>query len=98
MEERHTPSERVDRAYDWSKTPLTEAILESIAIFEYDDAERVGEVLDSPLPEYIDTDALDAVVTSTQPITIEFLLAEYKIRIQDNRLSVVSTDTDYSLV
>jgi hypothetical protein len=80
----------VEREYDWSITTPNVAVLESLAVYEHGDSERVGDVLELPLTEYTDPDGLDRFVRNTPSPILEFRLQEYRVRIQDNTVSITT--------
>ena len=91
MGKSQSDSAEVEREYDWESITPGVAILETLAILEHGDTDKIGDVLETPLVEYIDTDGLDRVVTSTQSLTMEFSVDQYTVRIQDNTVSILVT-------
>lgn len=78
----------LQRQYDWASIPPSVAIIESIAVFDHGDPGRMADVLDSPLYEYVDPDALNDLIRSDTPVTIVFTISDHHIHITENTVCV----------
>lgn len=81
----------VQRQFDWESVPPTVAVLEAIAVLEHGTPERSGEVLDQPLNDTVDTDALDRLVRDATSVFVEFSVSNYAIQIRDDTVSITTT-------
>lgn len=86
-------SDGTQRHYDWTEISPTVAILEAIAAHEYGDASQRSVVLDAPLHNVVETDALAALVRSEPPATVTFPVGEYRVRIDGNGVRVTDAAT-----
>lgn len=86
-----TERKRLRRQFDWSNTAPSVAIVESIAAFE-ERRENWVDAIDRPLDEYVDTDALDALVANGRPCSVSLVVSEYRVRIDDDTVSVAYDD------
>lgn len=83
----------LERAYDWSETRPSTAILEVLAA-----AEDVypGDLHVDPgirLSESVDSEALDALVTSGSGVRVSFSVARYRIHVEENRVTIRAAET-----
>ncbi|MGQ4556114.1 HalOD1 output domain-containing protein [Halobellus sp. GM3] len=83
---------RVQRQYQWSRTPPSVAIVESIAVFE-DRYANWEEALDRPLNEYVDADALDSLLRNGDLYSVSLSVAGYHVWI-DGATVNVAVDVD----
>lgn len=88
----HSGSGGIQREYDWSNISPVVAVLESIAVFEHGDPGKTGEVLDSPLQTYVETDALETIATSDKPVAVNFSTPNYRIQVHRDTVSVTAAE------
>lgn len=76
---------------DWSNRSPSIAVVDAIAALENVESTGLSDVLDATLFEYVDPEALDALVTGDGLVSISFPVDDYTVRIDRNRL-IVSHD------
>lgn len=86
----HAGREEVRRRYDWSTVPPSVAVTESIAVFECGEPRDVADVLQPPLGERVETEALNALVTDAASVAVEFTAGDYLVRIDGDTVTVRS--------
>lgn len=82
------------RAYDWSATPPSIAAVSALATVTGIDPTELAAELEITLHEYVDPDALDALVGDQQSeeVTVSFTIDRYRIRFEGDELVVHSQD------
>lgn len=87
----------VRERYDWSVTPPSLAILTALSRLEDDDPLDAAED-GARLHDYVDPDALDALVTHEPggAPTVSVRIDGYLVRIEDNEVSVTRSDRQAS--
>lgn len=88
MIDAHRERGRILRQFEWSETPPSVAISKTIADFEQTDPMRTIGTADSPLYEYIDTDALDVLIASDTPLEITFPVSQYHVHVSGNTVCI----------
>ena len=72
--------------YDWSTERPSGAVIEAISEVENTDPIELPVIL----YEYIDPEALDALVTTDSNVSVSFTVGEYRVHIEGNRVGIVS--------
>lgn len=88
MIDAHRERERILRQYEWSETPPSVAITQTIADFEHTDPMQTLGTDESPLYEYVDTDALDTLIKSDTPLALTFPVSQYHVHISGNTVCI----------
>ncbi len=86
----HAGFQGVRRQYDWSAVTPSVAVTESIAVFEYGEPRDVAGVLDPPLSEHVDPEALNALVTDGAAVAVEFTAGGYHVRVDGDTVTVTA--------
>ena len=74
----------VERQYDCATIAPSVAVVEALA-----DLEKVDPTsLETRLNDYVDPDALDALVTRGKEMSVSFRLNDYRIRIESDELKI----------
>lgn len=82
--------QEVRRRYDWSTVSPSVAVTESIAVFEYGEPRDVADVLQPPLSEHVEPEALNALVANAGAVAVEFTAGDYLVRIDGDTVTVRS--------
>lgn len=80
--------ESVESQYNWSETPPSVAIIYAPAMLENVDPIQFSEEFDITLFNYIDPLSLETLVGNDQAVEITFIIDKYRVRINDNNLTV----------
>ena len=75
---------------DWSETTPSMAVIDAIASVENTEPTDVVEELDTTLFDHVDPEALDALITGDNPVSISFTIDEYEVRFDGDTLEVTS--------
>lgn len=70
---------------DWSTRTPTVAVIVAIATVENVDPADFSPLLD----KYVNTEALDELVTDSSNISVSFSFEEYRVRIDGNQLTIM---------
>jgi len=74
--------------YDWSNTAPSVAVINTIATIENVEPTKLSVAFDTTLFDHIEPEALDALITEGNKITISFSYGNYRIQINENTLRV----------
>lgn len=74
--------------YEWGETSPSTAVIEALAAVENVPAPSLSDVLQGPLYEYVDPDALDSFVRESGDVTVSLMIDSYCVRIEGDRLTV----------
>ncbi|MBZ6496189.1 HalOD1 output domain-containing protein [Natrinema longum] len=88
MDDCSTYSESVHHHYDWATTEPSMAIIGAIASLEEVTPADLSTTLDNTLYDYVDPEALDALVTADSRLVISFSIADYGVRITEDGLTI----------
>lgn len=83
----------VQRRYDWSNVSPSVAIIETIAVLENGEPRGAVDVLETPLNEYVSTDALDTLVKNDSLTAISLTISDYYVRISGDTVGVAPAET-----
>lgn len=88
----------VRRDHDWAATAPSTAIVEAIAAAEGVDSVALATDEDTPLYEYVDPDALNALVTDQRAngVTLTVTIGGYSVRIAGTELTIEPTDPGHA--
>lgn len=74
-----------ESVYDWSTTRPSIAIIDSIAALENEDPLEMSTTLEMPLYEYVNPEALDALITEARRISVSLSVGRYSVDIDGDR-------------
>lgn len=78
--------------YTWSNTTPTVAVVNAIAGIEGVDPTDLSTALGTTLYEQIDPEALDALVIAGRHPEIAFTVADYRVEIDENNVSIIAAE------
>lgn len=79
---------QLERQYDWSTISPSVAVLDAIARFEGTNTARMADRLKPTLGQTIDSDAVDALLTSSASVSLSFTFADYAIQIAGDTVAI----------
>ena len=74
--------------YEWSITPPSVAVIETIEQYQHSTPGEAASGIDEPLQHYIATDALDTALKSNPTMAIAFTLDDYIVEIDEQTVCV----------
>jgi len=74
--------------YDWSNTAPSVAVINAIATIENIEPTNFSVAFDTTLFDHIDPEALDALITEGNEISISFSCCDYRIQVNENTLRI----------
>lgn len=80
----------VQEHHDWSETSPSTAVMEAIAALEHVHSTDLHMDPGITLYDYVDSEALDALVTNDNDVCISFPVNEYNIHIDGNMVTITS--------
>ncbi|MFC7230857.1 HalOD1 output domain-containing protein [Saliphagus sp. GCM10025308] len=83
-----TATESVQRRYDWSDVDPSMAVINALASLEDARPVNLSDEVDGTLCDFVDPEALDALVTDKSTISISFMITEYEVHIDGDKLQV----------
>ncbi|UTF55878.1 HalOD1 output domain-containing protein [Natronosalvus rutilus] len=83
-----TATESVQTRYDWSDVDPSMAVINALASLEDVRPVNLSDEVDGTLYDFVDPEALDALVTDKSTISISFMITEYEVHIDGDKLQV----------
>lgn len=78
----------IRRTYDWSATAASTATIAALATLEEVDPVELSDVFGATLYDYVDPEALNALVAGEGHINLSFLIDDYRVRIDGEELTI----------
>ena len=88
MTHQNPDTDDVYREYSWESTPASTAIIESVNTFERENTDTGLDDTRTPLYDFIDVEALNALITSATEFTLSFTYTGYTIQIDSEGVRV----------
>lgn len=88
MNGNHTYETETQDRYNWAQTPPSVAIVEAIARIENCPPTELPTTHGIQLYNSINPEALDTLVTSSDPVSLSFTLDEYDVQLTEETLTI----------
>ncbi|MDF9744471.1 HalOD1 output domain-containing protein [Natrinema salsiterrestre] len=76
------------RTYDWSATAASTATVTALATLEAVDPMEFSDVFGATLYDFVDPEALDALVDGEGHVILSFPIGDYRVRIDGEELTI----------